>query len=138
MWDPEEACGVNVAAAVFGGKWKPTIIWLLSQGRLRFAALRRAAGDISEKVLAEQLRELQRDGIVHRDAGKGFPLYVEYSLTKRGIALNEALEPVAAWGDENLEHLRLARQRGATPQDLAGARVAAAEGSTMHPRSSGG
>lgn len=109
VWDPDDTCGVNVAFTVVGGKWKPTIIWLLSQGPLRFAALRRETGGISEKVLAEQLRELQRDGIVRRTAGDGFPLHVEYSLTESGVALNDALEPVAAWGDESRDQLRRKR-----------------------------
>lgn len=108
-WDPDDSCGVNVAFAVFGSKWKPTLMWLLSEGPRRFAELRRGAGPISEKVLTEQLRELQRDGIVVRRERPGFPLHVEYALTDRGAALDRALGPVAQWGDETLEHLRAAR-----------------------------
>lgn len=106
--DLDETCGVNIAFAVFGSKWKPTIIWQLAQGPRRFAELRRDVGAISEKVLAEQLRELQRDGVVDRHEHAGFPLHVEYTLTTRGAALDQALERVADWGDQNREHLRQA------------------------------
>lgn len=109
IWDPDETCGVNIAFAVVGSKWKPTLLWLLSDGPRRFAELRRGVGPISEKVLAEQLRELQRDGVVHRRERPGFPLHVEYSLTERGADLERALDAVAAWGHANQEHLRAAR-----------------------------
>jgi DNA-binding HxlR family transcriptional regulator len=109
MWDPLETCGVNVAFSVVGSKWKPTIIWLLSQRARRFAELRRETGAVSEKVLAQQLRELQRDGIVSRRERGGFPLHVEYSLTQRGAALNDALDPVAEWAHQNGEDLLRAR-----------------------------
>ena len=107
---PDEECGVNIAFGVVGSKWKPTIVWLLSRGPSRFAALRRDHRPISEKVLAAQLRELQRDGVVDRDESPGFPLHVEYSLTDRGHRLNEALDPVAQWGDQHVAQLRAARQ----------------------------
>jgi DNA-binding HxlR family transcriptional regulator len=92
-------CGVNVVFGLVGTKWKPTILWRLDEGDRRFAELRRAVGDISEKVLASQLRELERDGLVTRTAFEGFPLRVEYALTPAGVELNAALETVAQWGD---------------------------------------
>lgn len=95
----EHVCGVNVAFAVVGGKWKPTILWLLSTGNRCFAELRRGMPGISEKVLAQQLTELQRDGLVHRRQYAGYPLHVEYFLTDDGRRLDSALEAVAAWGD---------------------------------------
>lgn len=96
-----QPCGVNVAMAVFGSKWKPTIMWLLASESLRFAELRRRVGGISEKVLTQQLGELQRDGVVRRTERGGFPLHVEYALTDRGQALDQALTAVAQWGDEH-------------------------------------
>ena len=92
-------CGVNVVFDLVGTKWKPTILWRLDEGDRRFAELRRAVGGISEKVLAAQLRELERDGLVSRTAFEGFPLRVEYALTPMGAELNAALEAVASWGD---------------------------------------
>lgn len=106
MWDPDETCGFNIAFAVVGSKWKPTILWLLSEGPRRFGALRREIGSVSEKVLAAQLRELQRDGVVSRHEQPGFPLHVEYALTPRGRELNDALDALADWGHAHVGHLR--------------------------------
>ena len=92
-------CGVNVVFELIGSKWKPTIMWRLSEGDRRFAELRRAIGGISEKVLAAQLRDLERAGLLVRTAGEGFPLRVDYSLSDRGNELNSLLAPVAEWGD---------------------------------------
>lgn len=92
-------CGVNVVFDLVGSKWKPTILWRLSEGDRRFAELRRAIGPISEKVLTEQLRELSRDGLVLRTAGNGFPLRVDYRLTADGAELNSLLDPIAEWGE---------------------------------------
>ncbi|MBU2670475.1 helix-turn-helix transcriptional regulator [Actinoplanes bogorensis] len=100
MPEPDEICGVNIAFAVVGSKWKPTILWVLAGRPHRFAELRRAVGGISEKVLAAQLRELERDGVVCREAGAGFPLNVRYSLTPAGVTLDRLLEPLAEWGHQ--------------------------------------
>lgn len=102
-------CGVNVVFDVVGSKWKPTILWRLSEGDRRFAELRRAVGGISEKVLASQLRELERDGLVERTASAGFPLRVDYALTASGAELNDALDAAAEWGDRNAAHIAAAR-----------------------------
>lgn len=105
-------CGVNVVFDVVGSKWKPTILWRLAEGDRRFAALRRAVGDVSEKVLTSQLRELERDGLVSRTTYPGFPLRVEYALTERGKELNDALEAVGRWGDRYAADIAAARARG--------------------------
>lgn len=109
MEHPRYACGVNVALDVVGSKWKPTIVWVLSKGVRRFAELRRETGDVSEKVLAAQLRDLERDGIVARHEFPGFPLRVEYELTPMGSALNDALDSLAEWGAANVDHVVEAR-----------------------------
>lgn len=94
-----QTCGVNVVFGLVGTKWKPTILWQLGQGVHRFAELRRAVGEISEKILTEQLRELERDGLVAREEFPGYPRRVEYRLTPRGRELDELLDPVGQWGD---------------------------------------
>lgn len=104
-----ETCGVNVAFDVVGSKWKPTIMWRLAEGDRRFAELRRAVEGISEKVLAQQLRDLERDGLVARTAHDGFPLRVDYCLTERGAELNAALDAVAEWGDRHAAFIAAAR-----------------------------
>ncbi|GGT25029.1 transcriptional regulator [Streptomyces tanashiensis] len=94
-------CGIDAAMEVIGGKWKVLILWALhEQPHRRFGELRRLVPGITEKVLASHLRELEADGIVDRVSYDEVPPRVEYTLTKDGIRLNDALGPLAAWGRE--------------------------------------
>lgn len=95
------SCGLGAALRAINGKWKPSIIWLLHERPLRFAELRRALTGISEKVLAEQLRDLERDGIVHRHDFGEVPPHVEYSLTPAGAELEAAVHSLSEWGDRH-------------------------------------
>jgi len=95
-------CGIDAAMDVIGGKWKVLILWALDVRPHRFGELRRELPGVTEKVLTDQLRELERDGIVHREVHDEVPPRVEYSLTPRGTTLNEALAPLGAWGRENI------------------------------------
>ncbi|MER5865507.1 helix-turn-helix domain-containing protein [Kitasatospora sp. NPDC002040] len=87
---------------VISGKWKVLILWALRHQARRFGDLRRQVPGVSEKVLIQQLRELEADGIVLRETYDEAPLRVEYSLTEDGLALDEALKPLGAWGRERL------------------------------------
>lgn len=98
-------CGLDAAVEVIGGKWKVLILWALAQQRCRFGELRRLVPGVSEKVLTQQLRELEADGIVHREIYDEVPPKVEYSLTEMGEALNTALRPLGAWGKQRMEAL---------------------------------
>ncbi|WP_309096167.1 helix-turn-helix domain-containing protein [Streptomyces sp.] len=91
-------CGIDAAMDVIGGKWKVLVLWALHERPCRFGELRRELAGITEKVLASHLREMEADGLVHREAYDEVPPRVEYSLTPRGVSLNEALEPLGAWG----------------------------------------
>ncbi|WP_067477509.1 winged helix-turn-helix transcriptional regulator [Actinomadura hibisca] len=95
-------CGIDAAMDVIGGRWKVLILWALDERPHRFGELRRALDGVTEKVLAAHLRELEADGIVHRAEYAMVPPRVEYSLTPRGAALNEALAPLGKWGREHL------------------------------------
>ncbi|GIG89377.1 winged helix-turn-helix transcriptional regulator [Plantactinospora endophytica] len=95
-------CGIDAAMAVVGGKWKVLILWALGEQPCRFGELRRLVPGVTEKVLASHLRELEADGIVHREVYDEVPPRVEYSLTPLGVALNAALEPLGAWGREHV------------------------------------
>lgn len=95
-------CGIDAAMAVVGGKWKGLILWALNERTYRFGELRRELPGVTEKVLTSHLRELEEDGIVHREVHAEVPPRVEYSLTPLGVSLNEALEPLGAWGREML------------------------------------
>ncbi|WP_435016927.1 winged helix-turn-helix transcriptional regulator [Tundrisphaera sp. TA3] len=91
-------CGIEAALAVVGGKWKVLVLWNLSQGRLRFGELRRRVAGINEKMLIQQLRELEADGVVSREDFREVPPRVEYAITPFGITLAEALRPLCEWG----------------------------------------
>ena len=99
------SCGLDAAVDVVGGKWKPMILWALSTRPHRFGELRRELDGISEKVLIQQLRELQRDGIVDRAVHEQVPPKVVYSLTRLGETLDAALAPLGEWGEANLAHI---------------------------------
>ncbi|MBC2875013.1 MULTISPECIES: winged helix-turn-helix transcriptional regulator [Streptomyces] len=91
-------CPIDAAMHVIEGKWKVLILWELRDGPRRFGALRRSLPGVSEKVLTQQLRELETDGIVHRRVHDAVPPKVDYSLTEDGHGLNAALAPLGAWG----------------------------------------
>jgi DNA-binding HxlR family transcriptional regulator len=98
-------CGVTAAVAVIDGKWKTTLLWLLESGPRRPGELRRGLPGLTEKVLTQALREMESDGLVHREAHDVRPLKTEYSLTEFGRELSEALAPVSDWGHRRLERL---------------------------------
>ncbi|MBA3677521.1 MAG: helix-turn-helix transcriptional regulator [Sphingosinicella sp.] len=94
------ACGIGPAFDVVGGKWKALILWELHPGALRFGELKRRIAGVSEKMLIQQLKELERDDLVVRTVFNQVPPHVEYSLTSWGQTLNKALLPIAAWGEK--------------------------------------
>jgi DNA-binding HxlR family transcriptional regulator len=91
-------CGLDAALFVVGGKWKPLILFHLAHGTRRYGELRRAVGNVSDKVLIQQLKELQADGIIDRIDFGEIPPKVEYSLTAFGRTLGKALVPLCEWG----------------------------------------
>ena len=102
-------CGLEAALDVIGGKWKPIVLWHLTTRARRFGELRRLVTGISEKMLIQQLREMQHDGIVARQDFGEIPPRVEYSLTTIGIALGEALRPLCDWGNKHAIGIEEAR-----------------------------
>ncbi len=102
-------CGLEAALAVVGGKWKPIVLWHLTPGPRRFGELRRLVTGISEKMLIQQLREMESDGIVARKDFREIPPRVEYSLTRFGVSLSEALRPLCDWGREHMSRIEKAK-----------------------------
>ena len=100
----EYVCGLDAAVSVIGGKWRVLIVWALQDRSLRFGELKRAISGVSEKVLVEQLRELEASGVVSREAYDEARPRVEYSLTPLGHDLNRALVPLGDWGNARLKH----------------------------------
>ncbi|WP_052668678.1 winged helix-turn-helix transcriptional regulator [Nitriliruptor alkaliphilus] len=111
MDEPLYSCGLDAAVDVVGGKWKALILWVLDVEPRRFGALRREVEGISEKVLIQQLRDLERDGLVHREVHEQVPPKVVYSLTDLGESLNAALEPLGDWGEQHMTHITATRAR---------------------------
>jgi DNA-binding HxlR family transcriptional regulator len=116
-------CPVEAAVDVFGGKWKALILWWLQERTWRFAELRRQIPGITEKMLTQQLRELEADGIVHRRIYPIVPPKVEYSLTEYGQSLKRALRQICEWGRNHMERIGAVE----APPDLGGATRADAE-----------
>ena len=95
----EPVCGLDVAMAVLGGKWKPLILFHLNSGSKRFGDLRRLVAGISEKVLIQQLRELAAAGVLVRHDYQRVPPMVDYTMTPFGMTLVRALMPLCQWGE---------------------------------------
>jgi DNA-binding HxlR family transcriptional regulator len=115
-------CPVEATIDVIGGKWKALILWWLQQRTWRFAELRRQIPGITEKMLAQQLRELEADGIVNRRVHPTVPPKVEYSLTEYGRSLKRALREICDWGRNHMTRI------GAVEIPLHGAGAACADG----------
>ncbi|MGD9607795.1 MAG: winged helix-turn-helix transcriptional regulator [Desulfovibrionaceae bacterium] len=97
----EYSCSMELSLAVIGGKWKPLILWhLQGGGLLRFSALRRAMPVITQKMLTQQLRELEADGLITRTVHAEVPPRVEYGLTDLGRGIIPILESLCRFGRE--------------------------------------
>ena len=94
----EVNCPAGHTLRVLTGMWKVPIIWHLLSSTRRFGELRRDVGRVTQKVLAQQLRELEEDGIVSRKVYPVVPLKVEYSLTPLGRSLRPVVAVMCAWG----------------------------------------
>jgi DNA-binding HxlR family transcriptional regulator len=95
-------CGLDATLRVIAGKWKPLIIYFLIQGPNRYGALKRAVRGVSDKMLIQQLKELEADGVVTRKDYQEVPPRVDYTLTALGHTLAEALVPLCNWGSDNM------------------------------------
>jgi DNA-binding HxlR family transcriptional regulator len=98
-------CTVAVTLEVIGGKWKAVILWHLSHKTLRFSQLQRRLPGVTQKMLTQQLRELERDGMIHREVYPEVPPRVEYSLTDEGSSLVPLLTLMCTWGRQRLKKM---------------------------------
>lgn len=98
----EEKCPVTHCLSIIGGKWKPVILFVISNGVDRFGAMRRAIPGVTKQMLTQQLRELEHDGILNRKVYAEIPPRVEYSITKRGRSLLDVVKVMKAWGEWDL------------------------------------
>jgi DNA-binding HxlR family transcriptional regulator len=98
-------CEKELTLSLFSGKWKIIIIYYLeTEGKLRFSEIKRLLPKITHKVLTSQIRELEEDGIVHREVFPEVPPRVEYSLTNLGESLMPIVLMMYEWGKKNIKY----------------------------------
>lgn len=101
-------CPVTATLSVIGGRWKPIIIWTLSHGNKRFGQLDAIIEGISRKILTEQLKELEADGLIIRTEYKEIPPKVVYELSEKGQSLMPVMLAMSNWGSEHVLKRELA------------------------------
>jgi DNA-binding HxlR family transcriptional regulator len=110
-------CAISASAETVGGKWKPSILMHLKDHTHRFGELQRAVG-VSHKVLSQQLKELEEDGIVRRQVYAEVPPRVEYSLSEYGKTLQPLLDALQAWGQAHRLRCQPAEATTSSAADL--------------------
>jgi len=95
--EPDCDCSITGSINIISGKWKPFIIWTLLSGPRRFGELYKEIQGIALKVLSRHLKELEADGIINRKVYAEVPPKVEYTLTEKGMSLNDVMQTLAEW-----------------------------------------
>ena len=109
--DKEQAlnCPIRSVLSNVSGKWRILIILALEDGPLRFGAVKRCIGDVTQRVLTENLRSLQRDGYLTRTVKEGPPIEVSYALTPLGEELASMMKPLVYWSNSHMDQVHAAR-----------------------------
>ena len=97
---PSLCARFHLASELIGRRWTGAIIYVLLRSRCRFATLRSAIPDITDRMLSDRLQELEQEGIVERTVIPETPVRVEYALTKKGRALASAMDAIAEWAEK--------------------------------------
>jgi len=96
-------CPVEYTLSIMGGKWKSVILWQLAvEGVRRYGEIKKGVTGITHKMLSQQLKELESDGLIHRQEYHQIPPKVEYSLTDKGTSLMPVLKAMCDWGSNHL------------------------------------
>ena len=94
--------GYSYTLSLIAGKYKPIVLYCLMEYEpVRFNEMRRYVGGVADKTLSQTLKELERDGLIHREMYPEIPPKVEYTLTNRGHSLVQVLDQLCVWGEEN-------------------------------------
>ena len=94
--------GYSYTLSLIAGKYKPIVLYCLMEYEpVRFNEMRRYVGGVADKTLSQTLKELERDGLIHREMYPEMPPKVEYTLTERGHSLVQVLDQLCVWGEEN-------------------------------------
>jgi DNA-binding HxlR family transcriptional regulator len=98
----DHSCEIRNTFLIIGGKWKSMILYVLvSEGAVRFNQLKKTVSGVSQKMLTQQLRELERDGLITRTVFVKIPPHVEYSMTALGLSLGPIYQAVHQWEQDN-------------------------------------
>lgn len=100
-------CPITATLNVIGGRWKVLILYNLQDQTVRFGELKRMMPGITQKMLTQQLRELEQDGIIHRKVYPEVPPKVEYSLTEFGETLKPVMDVMCRWGSSHRKHIEV-------------------------------
>ena len=102
----DDNCPVSIILKIIGGKWKTLIVHTLLDGTKRFNELKRIMPNVTQRMLTNQLRELETDRVITRQVYAEVPPKVEYSLTEIGYALKPILEQLKSWGACYMEKIK--------------------------------
>lgn len=108
--DDFEGCPVETTLDIIGGKWKGILLYHLIDGKKRFNEFRKLYPKITQRMLTLQLRELERDGVIHREVYKQVPPKVEYSLTEFGRTLEPVILHMKDWGEKYKDRIDKLKQ----------------------------
>ena len=106
-----EVCPIGGSINIFGGKWKPEIIYFLNISPRRFNELRKLIPGVTQRMLTQQLRELERDGIINRKQYLEIPPKVVYSMSELGLSIIPIFNRLEEWNSENIKKVEKARKR---------------------------
>ena len=104
-------CPVSATLKIIGGKWKPLILYFISVDVNRFGQLQRMMPDCSKRMMTTQLRELEHDGLVHREVFPEVPPKVIYTLTEKGESLRPLFSALSKWGIQHVLEPKMAAAR---------------------------
>jgi DNA-binding HxlR family transcriptional regulator len=108
--EENESCPIAGSINIFGGKWKPEILYYINLGPRRFNELRRLIPEVTQRMLTQQLRELERDGIINRKQYMEIPPKVVYSMTDLGNSLIPIFNQLEKWGDLSMSKVEKSRK----------------------------
>lgn len=110
-------CPIRYSLNIVGGKWKLPILCMLAPGEsIRYSAIKRKLGNITNMMLAQSLKELESAGMVHREQYNEVPPRVEYCLTKKGESIVPVLIQLAGWGADNMSEVAACNEKCAECQ----------------------
>ena len=101
----DTGCGLNATLRIISGRWKPLVLFFLRNGPKRYGELKRLVVGVSDKVLIQQLKDLEAVRVLVRTDYKEVPPRVDYALTPLGRSLAEAIVPLCTWGTKNAEEM---------------------------------